>query len=119
MKSGKTILWVVIIAALTLMLVTAGVFLSASTVPGGYRPYQLTQQERKKAAIDFVNRHGAKIASQIRVDEIFKHELQEDELNIYLASLEEIAFLKPRKKANLKKPAESTKPWTRLALLIL
>ncbi|HPS51925.1 MAG TPA: hypothetical protein PLK08_00065 [Phycisphaerae bacterium] len=83
---------------LALMLLLAILFLMASTVPGDYGPFQLTQQERKEAAQDFINKHGAPLLVQIRRPEPFEHTITEDELNYYFASLEEIAFLKPAKR---------------------
>lgn len=98
MAVNKKIVRIIIGVAFSLMLVLAILFLMASTVPGNYGPYQLTQQERKKAAQDFVNRHGAPMLENIRRPEPFEHTITEDQLNWYLASLEEIAFLKPAKR---------------------
>lgn len=93
-------------ALFVLMFVAAVVFLLASSVPDEYKPYQLTQKERKDAAIDFVGRHGAKVVENIRVNQPFSHSLTEQDMNLYLASLDEIAYLKPPKRGKRQKTGE-------------
>ena len=77
------------------MLATAVVFLIASAPPSDYRPYQLTQKERKEAAAHFVNNHGTVFFNRVLENQPFTHVIKESDLNMYLASLDEIAFLKP------------------------
>jgi hypothetical protein len=96
---GITLLFVLMFAA-------AVVFLLASSVPDEYKPFQLTQKERKDAAIDFVGRHGAKLVENIRVNQPFSHTLTEQDMNLYLASLDEIAYLKPARRGNRQKSGE-------------
>jgi hypothetical protein len=95
MNAKKTIGWGAVILLFALMLATAVVFLIASAPPSDYRPYQLTQKERKDAALHFVNKHGAVFFNKVHENQPFTHVITESDMNMYLASLEEIAFLKP------------------------
>lgn len=103
MAVNKKAVRIIVGAIFLLMLVLAVLFLMASTVPPAYGPFQLTQQERKNMAQDFINNHGAPLLEQIRRPEPFEHTITEDELNCYFASLEEIAFLKPGKRGEVRK----------------
>ena len=103
MALNKNAVRIIIGAVFLLMLVMAVLFLVASTVPSAYGPYQLTQQQRKDAAQDFINKHGAPLLEEIRRPEPFEHVITDEQLNWYLASLEEIAFLKPGKRGQVRK----------------
>ncbi len=94
----KKIAWRAGLALLLfLMLVTAVVFLMASSVPSEYRPLQMTKQQREDAAAHLVKR-GTEILNKYQEPGSFTHKITEGELNSYLASLEEIAYLRlPRK----------------------
>jgi hypothetical protein len=94
MKMKKTIIWGVVILVFALMLATAVVFLIASAPPEDYRPYQLTQKERKQAANHFGTHHGTVFTNKVYENQPFTHSISETDLNMYLASLDEIAFLK-------------------------
>lgn len=87
--------WAVLGVIFGLMLITAVVFLMASTVPPDYanNRYQLTQQQRKLIAREFANR-GIKLLEKFRDIKPFTHTIEQQELNYYLASLDEIAFLR-------------------------
>lgn len=98
MNVKKTIGWGALILLFALMLVTAVVFLIASSPPSEYLPYQLTQKERKQYAIHFVDNHGAVFFNLVGENQPFTHEILETDLNMYLASLDEIAFLKPARR---------------------
>ncbi|MBN1942351.1 MAG: hypothetical protein JW849_03555 [Phycisphaerae bacterium] len=95
MNLKKTIGWGSVIFLFALMLATAIVFLIASAPPAEYRPYQLTQKERREAAHHFVDHQGAVFFNKIHENLPFTHVITESDLNMYLASLDEIAFLKP------------------------
>lgn len=94
MKAKKTIVWGAVLLLFALMLATAIMFLIASAPPADYRPYQLTQKERKQAAIHFVDNQGAVFFNKVHENIPFTHTITESDLNMYLASLDEIAFLK-------------------------
>lgn len=95
MNVKKTIGWGGVILLFALMLATAVIFLIASAPPAGYQPYQLTQKERKEAAQHFINDQGAVFFNKVHENQPFTHVITESDLNMYLASLDEIAFLKP------------------------
>ncbi len=97
MKAKKTIVWGGVIFLFALMLATAIIFLIASAPPSDYRPFQLTQKERKQAAQHFVNTQGVVFMNKVHENQAFTHVITESDLNMYLASLDEIAFLKPVK----------------------
>jgi hypothetical protein len=106
MPKKKTLGWIGLIALFALMLATSIVFLLASSVPSNYRTFQLTQKERKDYALDFVNQHGLPVVEKIRVEEPFTHVISEEKMNLYLASLDEIAFLKPARRGEVQKSGE-------------
>jgi len=95
MKMNKTATWAIVITVFGLMLCSSVVFLLACSVPAEYKPIQLTQKERKLFAKDFVDRHGLAFLNKVQENQAFTHTISQDELNLYLASLDEIAFLKP------------------------
>lgn len=80
-----------------MMLVTAVLFLIASSPPSDYRPYRLTQAERKRAANLFTSKHGQELFNKVMNPEPFSHTISESDLNMCLAALDEIAFLMPGK----------------------
>ena len=84
----------------SLMLATAVVFLLASSVPDDYLPLQLLAQERKDTAErSFVDAHAIPFLNAAMDVKPFDHEVREEELNRYLASLDEIANLRPGHRA--------------------
>ncbi|MBN1553382.1 MAG: hypothetical protein JXA11_01450 [Phycisphaerae bacterium] len=95
MNAKKTIGWGGVILVFALMLAAAIIFLIASTPPAEYRPFQLTQKERKEAAHHFVDYQGAVFFNKVHENISFTHTITEEDMNMYLASLDEIAFLKP------------------------
>jgi len=98
MTRKKTVGWTALVFLFVLMFIIAVIFLIASSPPSGYRPYQLTQKERKEAAKHFIDHHGFVFLNKIMENQPFTHTLTESDLNMYLASLDEIAFLKPAKR---------------------
>lgn len=97
MKTKKTVIWTIVIVLFSLMLFASVVFLTACSVPPEYNPIQLTQKERKIFARDFVDNHGLGFINKVHENKAFTHTMSQRELNLYLASLDEIAFLKPGK----------------------
>ncbi len=105
-KKKKLIIKVVLVVIFSLMLLASVIFLIASSVPAGYNPVRLNQQEREKFAQDFINNHAVEFLNKTWENKDFTHEITQDELNWYLAALEEIAFLKPGKAGEKKKSGE-------------
>ena len=92
----KTIKTISVLLLFSLMLATAVVFLLASSVPDDYSPLQLLPQERKETAErSFVDAHAIPFLNAAMDVKPFYHEVREEELNQYLASLDEIANLRP------------------------
>ncbi len=94
MKWKKKIGWTGLIVLFGLMLVTAVVFLVASSVPSAYLPYRLNHKEQKDAAKHFVDKHGFVFLNKVMENQPFTHSITESDLNMYLAALDEIAFLR-------------------------
>jgi flagellar basal body-associated protein FliL len=102
----KPIIKILIVVIFGLMLCASVIFLLASSIPSGYNPIRLNQQERELFAKDFIENHGLEFINKVGENKAFTHEISQDELNLYLASLEEIAFLKPGKAGEKKKSGE-------------
>ena len=94
LKTGRSRFWwwvKRVMAVVTLiLLVAAGVlYFTVSAVPTGYAPQRLSQAEKKRAAQEFVEKavplHNAPAGDLVR------WLATEDELNKYLASMDEIA----------------------------
>ena len=100
----KTLLWTGVVVLFAAMLGASVVFLLACSVPDEYQPLQLLPQERKEAAeLSFVNEHAVPFRNAIIDVKPFTHELTQVDLNHYLASLDEIAFLKPGRRGEARK----------------
>ncbi|MCD4823574.1 MAG: hypothetical protein K8S55_03135 [Phycisphaerae bacterium] len=106
MKLKKTIRGAILIVIFGLMLALAITFLLASMVPQDYEPRQLTQQERQNVARKFANKAINDLLNKFEDVKPFTHTITEDELNHYLASLDEIAFLRLGKKNAASKSTE-------------
>ena len=91
----KTMKTISVVLLFSLMLATAVVFLLASSVPDDYSPLQLLPQERNTAKRSFVNAHAIPFLNAAMDVKPFDHEVREEDLNQYLASLDEIANLHP------------------------
>ncbi len=93
MKKKKTIRTILLITLFALMLLVAVGFLLASTRPAEYSPYQLEHADQKRVAKIFFS-NAADLLSEFGKLEPITHSITEDQLNQYLASLDEIAFLR-------------------------
>jgi hypothetical protein len=93
MNWKKTLIWSGVILLFVLMLITAIVFLLASAPPADYLPYELNHRDRKDAARHFVDNHFIVIGNKIQEVKPFTHAINESDLNMYLAALDEIAFI--------------------------
>ena len=73
-------------------------FMIASMCPADYRPYQLTKQDRQLEAQRFVNNYMNKFLNNYNNIHPFTLEISDNQMNKFLASLDEIAILRPNKK---------------------
>jgi hypothetical protein len=92
---SKPVKWTILIVLFGGMLALAMVFLAASSVPDTYEPYRMTQEDREHAAMHFANVHGIEFFNKAGDVKPFTHEVTADDLNKYLAALDQIAFLRP------------------------
>jgi hypothetical protein len=97
MKLKKALGWSVLGLLFGLMLIAGVVFLLASSVPGEYQPYNLTQEDRQQQAQHLVKHQIAPFWNNFGKPEPFTHAISEDQLNLYLASLDEIAYNRPNR----------------------
>jgi hypothetical protein len=83
-----------------LLAVAAGValYVTASWMPGQYRPADLSSRERNAAAKEFVEEPLAEFARRVQVPQPFSISISQDQFNAYLASVDEIAALAPNGK---------------------
>ncbi len=86
--------WVSALIALTLLVGGAYLYLRASRVPDEYAYQPLSRDQRKQAADDFYN-HLARFNNHAQDTQPFRWSLSEDRINRYLASMEEIAAIRP------------------------
>ncbi|MCK5114285.1 MAG: hypothetical protein KAR11_05935 [Phycisphaerae bacterium] len=92
MNKRKLTISLIVVVVLLLMVATAVILLLASCRPDAYQPYALTQAERKKVTDNNFTPKCAKLLSQLGNPDPFTHVITQDNLNLYLASLDEIAF---------------------------
>lgn len=95
MNVKKTIGSAGLIAFFAVLLLTGIGFMLASMRPEDYRPYQLTKELRQRQVAKFVNKHALPFRNNFIKPDSFNHTITEDEMNLYLASLDEIAQQRP------------------------
>lgn len=95
MRVGKTVLRVVLIVLLVLLAAVAYLYYKASKVPAAYRPAEGSQQERKEWAKDFMDHVLVGFSNKANRIQPFSFEIEQEELNRYLAAADEIAALEP------------------------
>ena len=93
MNKRKLTISLIVGIVLLLMVATAVLLLLASCRPDTYQPYLLTQAEREDVAKNFITKCLA-LGSQLGNKDPFTHTIKQDDLNLYLASLDELAFLR-------------------------
>lgn len=93
MNKRKFTISLIVGIVLLLMVAAAVVLLFASRRPEAYRPYALTQAQRREVAQGFITKCLA-LGSQLGNKDPFTHTVKQDDLNRYLASLDELAFLR-------------------------
>jgi hypothetical protein len=89
----KTLGWVELIALFAVMFLTAVAFLLASSRPDEWQPYQLRNADQRLVANRFATRTINELVNGLRDVRPFAFTIHEEEMNEYLASLDEIAFL--------------------------
>lgn len=115
-EKKSTIIKILVLIIFALMLCASVIFLLASSIPSGYNPVRLNHKERELFAKDFIDKHALKFLNKYQDIKAFTHEISQEELNYYLASLEEIAFWKPGKKGEKKKSGEVYKAMDKAGL---
>ena len=98
MSAKKTICYAGLILFFAVLLLVGVGFMLASMRPADYHPYQLTKEIRQRQVAKFFNKHVAPFHNNYIKPEPFTHTLKQDEMNFYLASLDEIALQRPNKK---------------------
>ncbi len=90
--------WTAIAVVALVMLAALGVFLLASWKPSGYKPIQLNDSQKHKAAADFgmlvIDRFRRAAQDAAHNDRPFSFSFSQDQLNGYLASMDHIAVLR-------------------------
>lgn len=94
MRVWKTAKWVAVFLVVALVGTAAVLYVLASRIPSEYRPTRLTQQQKEDAAYEFVNRKLIRELSNPAQEQLpFDWSITEDEINRYVASMDEIAWL--------------------------
>ncbi len=82
-------------ALLILAVVAAGLYMTASRVPLEYNPAQLSQDKKEHVVVKQFVRRVMDLGSEIQAARPFGWEVTEEQLNEYLASMDEIAAVRP------------------------
>ncbi len=98
MRAVSVVKWSVLAVLLAVLAGAAWLYWQASRVPQQYDYQPLTPVQREKAAKDFVNR-VADFNRYAQNNQPFSWSIDEERINRYLASLEEIAAVRPGHKA--------------------
>jgi len=93
MRTGKLIKRSLLILLLLVIITVVMIYILAGRVPNTYRPKELSFDERENAATKFSGDFG-EVTSNIRYKSC-TFELTQEDANRYLASMDEIANLKP------------------------
>ena len=95
MRSLQIIKWVGLFVLLAVLLAAGMLWWQASRAPAGYRPADLTVQQRQESATSFVNRQVLSFVNQASEGRPYELHATEQEINHYLASMDEIAANMP------------------------
>ncbi len=94
MRVWKSAKWVLVFLVVALAGAAGVLYVLASRVPAEYRPIRLSQQHKQEAAYDFVNRKLIReLSNPAQESRPFDWSITEDEINRFLASMDEIAWL--------------------------
>ncbi|MBS3821617.1 MAG: hypothetical protein GVY16_03025 [Planctomycetes bacterium] len=106
MKSKTLLGWAGLIILFVLMFLTAVAFLLASSRPDEWEPYQLRNEDQRGVANRFGTRIMRELVNGLGDIKPFSFTIHEEEMNEYLASLDEIAFLAYSKDEVARKSSE-------------
>jgi len=95
MRLIRAIKWMAV-GAVTLAAASAGVlYLLASSVPEGYRPAQLSADQQREVAYNQFTPHVLKFGNEAQGLQPFTWTATAEQVNSYLASMDEIAAIRP------------------------
>jgi len=95
-KLGKVLKWTAVAIPAAAVATVLAAYIQASRVPRHYAPATLSARQRDQAAKDFLNRKILdEFGNAAQFNEPFEWVITEDELNRYLASMDEIAASAP------------------------
>ena len=77
------------------MVTAGGLYIQATRVPDNYQPVRLSKEDTKKATAAFVQNFAQGFGNQVKELEPFEWTLTQQTANMYLASIDEIAFSLP------------------------
>jgi hypothetical protein len=98
--------WAGLSVLFLLMLLAAVALLLASSRPDAWQPYQLKHEQQKEVAERFATRSINELVNGMRGFEPFTFTLTEEEMNAYLASLDELAMLAYSGEEMSRRPSE-------------
>lgn len=98
LRASTLLKWTAVLLVLALLAGGGYLYLLAARVPDAYNYQPLSRPQRKQAATDFYNRL-ADFNRYAQNTQPFRWSLSEDRINRYLASMEEIAAIRPGHRA--------------------
>ena len=94
MRLRKILKWTLVVVAVGSLLAVVVLYILASRIPSQYHPVQLAQDQREEASREFLRKlQDFGNASQRNAG--FSWSISQDQLNSYLASMDEIAAIIP------------------------
>jgi len=91
MRAGKVLKRSALIGAAVAILIGVVLYVQASRLPPRYRPAQLTAAQKKQAAKAFYSKIVNEFATDAQRNEPYDWRVSEEQLNAWLASMDEIA----------------------------
>ncbi len=98
--------WASLTVLFIVVLLVAVALLLASSRPSAWHPYQLTHEQQKEVAEHFATRSINELVNGMRGFEPFSFTITEEEMNGYLASLDELAMLAYSSEDISRRPSE-------------
>lgn len=96
MRLGKTIKLGLVVAGSAAAIAAGVIYIQASRIPRGYRPAQLSAEQKQQAAKEFLNRKILhEFGNAAQRNEPFDWVITQDQLNRYLSAMDEIAASAP------------------------
>lgn len=117
MKRKKLFGWIGLVVLFAVMLLAAIGLLLASSPPAAYQPFQLTQQAQSQTADAFMERCIAFADGIRQPNKPYSFTIEEDEMNQYLASLDQIAFLTYSSEDVSRRPSELVEAMDRVGIV--